>query len=86
MRSFRRAARTRLGTLQARYAPPRLPLPAPVLTLSLSIVPIGYGIRKLQMTVVIEDELVGLDDLQEKLATDFEEYIQSSDIQAMQKL
>lgn len=38
------------------------------------------------MTVVIEDELVGLDDLQEKLATDFEEYIQSSDIQAMQKL
>lgn len=50
------------------------------------LVPIGYGIKKLQITVVIEDELVGLDDLQEKLADDFEEYIQSSDIQAMQKL
>lgn len=41
------------------------------------LVPIGYGIKKLQITVVIEDELVSLDELQEKLA-EFEEYIQSS--------
>ncbi|KAF8274232.1 hypothetical protein EI94DRAFT_843716 [Lactarius quietus] len=50
------------------------------------LVPIGYGIRKLQITLVVEDELVSLDDLQEKIAADFEEYIQSSDVAAMQKL
>ncbi|KAF8841883.1 hypothetical protein BDN67DRAFT_481993 [Paxillus ammoniavirescens] len=49
------------------------------------LVAIGYGIKKLQITLVVEDELVSLDDLQEKLV-DFEDYIQSSDIAAMQKL
>ncbi|GBE86934.1 hypothetical protein BKA93DRAFT_751114 [Sparassis latifolia] len=49
------------------------------------LVPIGYGIRKLQITIVIEDELVSLDDLQDKVA-EFEDYVQSSDIAAMQKL
>ncbi|KZT52292.1 hypothetical protein CALCODRAFT_502463 [Calocera cornea HHB12733] len=49
------------------------------------LVPIGYGIRKLQITVVIEDELVSLDELQDKVA-EFEDYVQSSDVQAMQKL
>ncbi|CAL1698244.1 unnamed protein product [Somion occarium] len=49
------------------------------------LVPIGYGIRKLQITVVIEDELVSLDDLQDKVA-EFDDYVQSSDIAAMQKL
>ncbi|KAI0799640.1 EF-1 guanine nucleotide exchange domain-containing protein [Irpex lacteus] len=49
-------------------------------------VPIGYGIKKLQITLVVEDELVSTDELQEKLQTDFEEYIQSTDIAAMQKL
>ncbi|KAH9993380.1 hypothetical protein BJV77DRAFT_998276, partial [Russula vinacea] len=47
------------------------------------LVPIGYGIRKLQITLVVEDELVSLDDLQEKLA-EFEDYVQSSDVAAMQ--
>ncbi|KAI0290020.1 hypothetical protein BC826DRAFT_1028642 [Russula brevipes] len=49
------------------------------------LVPIGYGIRKLQITLVVEDELVSLDDLQEKVA-EFEDYVQSSDVAAMQKL
>ncbi|KAH9943918.1 elongation factor 1 beta/delta chain [Amylocystis lapponica] len=49
------------------------------------LVPIGYGIRKLQITLVVEDELVSLDDLQDKVA-EFEDYVQSSDIAAMQKL
>ena len=67
------------------------------------LVPIGYGIRKLQITLVIgmyltrvlstdngsvshtstEDELVSLDELQEKIA-EFEDYVQSSDVAAMQ--
>ncbi|KAH0834089.1 hypothetical protein J3R83DRAFT_11374 [Lanmaoa asiatica] len=49
------------------------------------LVAVGYGIKKLQITLVVEDELVSLDDLQEKIA-DFDDYIQSSDIAAMQKL
>ncbi|KAG2039049.1 hypothetical protein BDR03DRAFT_952683 [Suillus americanus] len=49
------------------------------------LVAVGYGIKKLQITLVVEDELVSLDDLQEKVA-EFDDYIQSSDIAAMQKL
>ncbi|KAJ2978016.1 hypothetical protein NUW54_g11346 [Trametes sanguinea] len=49
------------------------------------LVPIGYGIRKLQITLVVEDELVSLDELQEKVA-EFDDYVQSSDVAAMQKL
>ncbi|KAF8900429.1 hypothetical protein CPB84DRAFT_1778898 [Gymnopilus junonius] len=49
------------------------------------LVPIGYGIRKLQITLVVEDEKVSTDELQEKIA-DFEDYVQSTDIAAMQKL
>jgi len=49
------------------------------------LVPIGYGIRKLQITLVVEDEKVSLDEPQEKIA-EFEDHVQSSDIAAMQKL
>jgi elongation factor 1-beta len=49
------------------------------------LVPIGYGIRKLQITLVVEDEKVSLDDLQEEIAQ-FEDFVQSTDIAAMQKL
>ncbi|KAA1474134.1 hypothetical protein DENSPDRAFT_840684 [Dentipellis sp. KUC8613] len=49
------------------------------------LVPIGYGIRKLQITLVVEDELVSLEDLQDKIA-EFEDYVQNSDVAAMQKL
>jgi len=49
------------------------------------LVPVGFGIKKLQINLVIEDDKVGLDDLQEEIA-EFEDYVQSSDIAAMQKL
>ena len=49
------------------------------------LVPVGYGINKLQINCVIEDEKVSLDDLQDKIA-EGEDYIQSSDVAAMQKL
>jgi len=49
------------------------------------LVPVGYGINKLQITLVIEDEKVSLDELQEKLE-EFEDYIMSTDVVAMQKL
>jgi len=48
-------------------------------------VPVGFGIKKLQINLVIEDDKVGLDDLQEEIA-EFEDYVQSTDIAAMQKL
>jgi translation elongation factor EF-1beta len=43
------------------------------------LVPVGFGIKKLQINLVIEDEKVGLDDLQEEIA-EFEDYVQSTDI------
>ncbi|KIY67651.1 hypothetical protein CYLTODRAFT_396754 [Cylindrobasidium torrendii FP15055 ss-10] len=49
------------------------------------LVPVGYGINKLQINIVIEDELVSVDDLQSKIG-DIEDYVQSSDVAAMQKL
>jgi elongation factor 1-beta len=64
------------------------------------LVAVGYGVSKLQITLVVgaykwdytsiarlssaaEDELVSLEDLQEKVA-EFEDYVQSSDVAAMQ--
>ena len=32
------------------------------------LVAVGYGVKKLQITLVIEDEKVSLDDLQDKIA------------------
>ncbi|KAJ1309485.1 hypothetical protein OPQ81_006260 [Rhizoctonia solani] len=52
---------------------------------SSKLVAIGYGIKKLQITLVVEDEKVSLDELQEKIAED-EDHVQSTDIAAMQKL
>ncbi|KAF9306179.1 Translation elongation factor 1 beta [Mortierella antarctica] len=49
------------------------------------LVPIGYGIKKLQINCVIEDELVSLDVLEEKIM-EGEDYIQSMDMAAMQKI
>lgn len=49
------------------------------------LVAVGFGIKKLQINLVIEDDKVGLDDLQEEIA-EFEDYVQSTDIAAMQKL
>ncbi|KAI4522546.1 hypothetical protein K525DRAFT_283606 [Schizophyllum commune Loenen D] len=50
-----------------------------------TLVPIGFGIKKLQITLVIEDEKVSTDELQEKIQEDLEEYVQSTDIAAMQR-
>ncbi|CAL3963749.1 unnamed protein product [Diplocarpon coronariae] len=50
------------------------------------LVAVGFGIKKLQINLVIEDDKIGLDDLQEEIADSFEEYVQSTDIAAMQKL
>jgi len=50
------------------------------------LVAVGFGIKKLQINLVIEDDKVGLDDLQEQIGETLEEYVQSSDIVAMQKL
>ncbi|GAA5893784.1 hypothetical protein JCM6882_003094 [Rhodosporidiobolus microsporus] len=50
-----------------------------------TLVPVGYGVSKLQMSLVVEDELVSTDSLQEEIE-ELEDYVQSTDIAAMQKL
>ena len=49
------------------------------------LVPVGFGIKKLQITLVIEDDKISLGDLEEEIQG-FEDYVQSTDIAAMQKL
>jgi len=49
------------------------------------LVPVGYGIRKLQINTVIVDDLVSVDELTEKLEG-FEDYVQSVDIAAFNKI
>ncbi|XXG94582.1 bifunctional phosphoribosylaminoimidazolecarboxamide formyltransferase/IMP cyclohydrolase [Hypoxylon texense] len=49
------------------------------------LVPVGFGIKKLQITLVVEDEKVSLSDLEEEIQA-FEDYVQSTDVAAMQKL
>jgi len=44
------------------------------------LVAVGFGIKKLQINLVIEDDKIGLDDLQEEIAETLEEYVQSSDV------
>ncbi|KAK9243864.1 hypothetical protein V1506DRAFT_543212 [Lipomyces tetrasporus] len=46
---------------------------------------VGYGIKKLQINLVVEDEKISLDDLQAAIEED-EDHVQSTDIAAMQKL
>lgn len=50
-----------------------------------TLVAVGFGIKKLQINLVVEDEKISLDELQEEIAEN-EDYVQSSDIAAMQKL
>merc|ERR1712240_185744 len=49
------------------------------------LVPIGYGIKKLQIMAVVEDAKVSIDELQEKMC-EFEDFIQSVDVAAMNKI
>jgi elongation factor 1-beta len=47
--------------------------------------PVGFGIKKLQINLVIEDEKISLSELEEEIQ-EFEDYVQSTDVAAMQKL
>eukprot|EP00834_Sanchytrium_tribonematis_P008208 NODE_898_length_3216_cov_0.643247.p2 type:complete len:220 gc:universal NODE_898_length_3216_cov_0.643247:892-233(-) len=48
-------------------------------------VPVGFGIKKLQINVTVEDDKVSVDDLQEKIQ-EFEDHVQSVDVAAFMKL
>ncbi|OQE23654.1 hypothetical protein PENSTE_c008G00540 [Penicillium steckii] len=48
-------------------------------------VDIGYGIKKLQINIVVEDEKVSTDELQAQIE-EFEDHVQSTDVAAMQKI
>ncbi|CAK6964465.1 uncharacterized protein LOC128362310 [Scomber scombrus] len=52
---------------------------------SSKLVPVGYGIKKLQIACVVEDDKVGTDLLEEEI-TKFEDYIQSVDVAAFNKI
>lgn len=49
------------------------------------LVAVGFGIKKLQINLVVEDDKVSTDELQETIQ-EFEDYVQSTDVVAMQKL
>jgi elongation factor 1-beta len=49
------------------------------------LIPVGFGIRKLQINLVVEDDKISLDELADDIA-EFEDYVQSTDVVAMQKL
>jgi len=46
---------------------------------------VGFGIKKLQINLVVEDEKVSIDELQQQIEED-EDHVQSTDVHAMQKL
>ena len=52
---------------------------------SAKLVPVGYGIKKLQIQFVVEDDKVGTDMLEEQI-TAFDEYVQSMDVAAFNKI
>ena len=49
------------------------------------LVPVGYGIKKLQISCVVEDDKVGTDFLEENI-TGIEDYVQSMDVAAFNKI
>lgn len=49
------------------------------------LVPVAYNIKKLQIVCVVEDEKVSIDELSEKI-TEFEDYVQSVDVAAFNKI
>ncbi|KAL5002699.1 hypothetical protein BDV10DRAFT_105961 [Aspergillus recurvatus] len=48
-------------------------------------VAVGFGIKKLQINMVVEDEKISVDELQAQIEED-EDHVQSTDVAAMQKL
>merc|ERR1712008_547599 len=49
------------------------------------LVPIGYGIKKLQVMCTVEDLKVSVEELQEKIEA-FKDFVQSCDVSAMNKI
>ncbi|XP_072110326.1 elongation factor 1-delta-like isoform X4 [Mobula birostris] len=49
------------------------------------LVAVGYGIKKLQIQCVVEDDKVGTDELEEQIIK-FEDYVQSVDVAAFNKV
>merc|ERR1712227_223088 len=49
------------------------------------LAPVGYGINKLQLMCTVEDEKVSIEELSEKMA-EFEDFVQSVDVAAMNKI
>ncbi|OAA53524.1 Translation elongation factor EF1B/ribosomal protein S6 [Cordyceps fumosorosea ARSEF 2679] len=49
------------------------------------LVSVGYGIKKLQINLIVEDDKVSTQDLQDEIEA-FEDFVQSSDIVVFQKL
>merc|ERR1711962_868247 len=49
------------------------------------LIPIGYGIKKLRVMCTVVDDLVSVDELSEKIE-EFEDYVQSCDVNAMNKI
>jgi len=49
------------------------------------LVPVGYGINKLQLMCVVEDEKVSIEELSEQIC-EFEDFVQSCDVAAMSKI
>ncbi|KAF2074138.1 hypothetical protein CYY_004541 [Polysphondylium violaceum] len=49
------------------------------------LIAVGYGIRKLNINVVVEDDKVSMDDLEEQIVA-FEDYVQSVDVVAFNKI
>ncbi|XP_060070715.1 elongation factor 1-beta-like [Ylistrum balloti] len=50
------------------------------------LVPVAFGIKKLQIAMVVEDAKVSVDDITEKIEADYEDYVQSVDIHLFQKI
>merc|ERR1712186_30939 len=49
------------------------------------LIPIGYGIKKLQVMCTVEDDKVSVEELTEKIE-EFEDFVQSCDVNAMNKI
>ena len=49
------------------------------------LVPVGYGINKLQIMCIVEDEKVSIDALTEEIQN-FEDVVQSVDVAAFNKI
>uniref|UniRef100_A0A0N5AZR8 Elongation factor 1-beta n=1 Tax=Syphacia muris TaxID=451379 RepID=A0A0N5AZR8_9BILA len=50
------------------------------------LIPLAYGLKKLQIVCTIEDEKVSVDDLIDKMVEDISEHVQSVDIVAFNKI